>query len=63
MKCGERRGLNVISAECLWLLVKTQRVMEMMRIELENITGHLQEVGVKRAKIILENLFCEKNTQ
>ena len=47
----------------MWLLLKIQRVMRKMKIELENLAGHPEKVGVKRAKIILESHFCEKNTQ
>ena len=46
----------------MWQLKKIQRVMKMMKIELENPVVHPEKVGVKRAKIMLENHFCEKNT-
>ena len=43
--------------------MKIQRVMKMMKIEPENLAGHPEKVGVKRAKVIFESHFCEKNTQ
>ena len=37
----------MITAGCLWLLMKIQRVMKMMKIEPENLAGHPGKVGVK----------------
>ena len=53
----------MITAGCLWLLMKIQRVMKMMKIEPENLAGHPKKVGVKKAKIILESHFREKKTE
>ena len=48
-----------------WLrqLKKIQRMMRMMKVELENVAGHQQKAGVKRASGFSESHFCEKNTQ
>ena len=42
--------------------LETQRVMKMMKIDLEICRIHPQKLSLNRGKIISETHFCEKNT-
>ena len=41
--------------------MEIQRVMKMMKIELEICRIHTEKLGLKRGKILSETQICEKN--
>ena len=52
--------MNVIPAGCLWLLMKIQRVMKMMKIEPENLAAHPKKWAWKKQKSLWKVISVRK---